>query len=110
MQSRASTTSRGFGRRPRSSCSLCRPCGSDGQREVRFTGKTGLCEHAFVTSQGHAYSRSRRALLTKNLRLIDAAARELGRVGLEDALRILVVLPRSAMTDSSARRPGSLHG
>jgi hypothetical protein len=30
-----------------------------------------------VTSQGHAYSRFRRALLTKNVTLIDAAAREL---------------------------------
>jgi hypothetical protein len=46
----------------------------------------------FVTSQGHPYSRFRRALLTKNVRLIDAAARDLQHVGLEDALRILVVL------------------
>jgi hypothetical protein len=46
----------------------------------------------FVTSQGHAYSRFRRALLTKNVRLIDAAARELAQISLEDALRILVVL------------------
>jgi hypothetical protein len=46
----------------------------------------------FVTSQGSAYSRFRRALLTKNVDLIDAAARELPQVGLEDALRVLVVL------------------
>ena len=46
----------------------------------------------FVTSQGHAYSRFRRALLTKNVRLIDAAARELAQISLDDALRILVVL------------------
>jgi hypothetical protein len=45
-----------------------------------------------VTSQGHAHSRFRRALLTKNVTLIDAAARELGHVALDDALRILVVL------------------
>jgi hypothetical protein len=50
------------------------------------------CEHLFVTSQGHAYNRFRRALLTKNVRLIDAAARALEHVGLEDALRILLVL------------------
>jgi hypothetical protein len=50
------------------------------------------CEHAFVTSQGHPYARFRRALLTKNVRLIDAAARELSEISLEDALRILVVL------------------
>ncbi len=46
----------------------------------------------FVTSQGHAHNRFRRALLTKNVTLIDAAARELGHVALDDALRILVVL------------------
>jgi hypothetical protein len=34
---------------------------------------------------------SRRALLTKNVTLIDAAARELRHVALDDALRILVV-------------------
>jgi hypothetical protein len=45
-----------------------------------------------VTSQGHAYIRFQRALLTKNVRLVDAAARELQHVGLEDALRILIVL------------------
>jgi len=45
-----------------------------------------------VTSQGSAYSRFRRALLTKNVGLIDAAARELPQIGLEDALRVLVVL------------------
>jgi hypothetical protein len=46
----------------------------------------------FVTSQGHAYSRFRRALLTKNVTLIDAAVRELQQIALDDALRILVVL------------------
>jgi hypothetical protein len=45
-----------------------------------------------MTSQGSAYSRFRRALLTKNPALIDAAARELPHVGLTDALHILVVL------------------
>jgi hypothetical protein len=46
----------------------------------------------FVTSQGSAHARFRRALLTQNVALIDAAARELPRVALEDALRVLVVL------------------
>ena len=50
------------------------------------------CEHAFVTSQGHAHARFRRALLTKNLSLIEAASRELQHVGLDDALRVLAVL------------------
>jgi hypothetical protein len=45
-----------------------------------------------MTSDGHAHSRFRRALLTKNVNLVDAAARELRHVGLDDALRILVVL------------------
>jgi hypothetical protein len=45
-----------------------------------------------MTSGGHAHSRFRRALLTKNLTLIDAAAAELGHIGLEDALRMLVVM------------------
>jgi hypothetical protein len=46
----------------------------------------------FVTSQGHAHARFRRALLTKNLHLIDAAARELPHPALDDALRILCVM------------------
>ena len=45
-----------------------------------------------MTSQGHAHSRFRCALLTKNVTLIDAAARELQHVALDDALRILVVI------------------
>jgi hypothetical protein len=46
----------------------------------------------FVTSQGHAHARFRRALLTRNIGLIDAAAAELPQIALDDALRILVVL------------------
>ena len=42
-------------------------------------------------SHGHAHARFRRALLTKNLKLIEAASRELQHVGLDDALRVLVV-------------------
>jgi hypothetical protein len=54
----------------------------------------------FVTSQGHAYARFRRALLTKNVRLIDAAARELTQVSLEDALRASWSSPRRARVTS----------
>jgi hypothetical protein len=46
----------------------------------------------FVTSSGNPHARFRRALLTKNMILIDAAAAELGQVSLEDALRILIVM------------------
>jgi hypothetical protein len=45
-----------------------------------------------VASRGSPHARFRRALLTKNVRLIDAAAAELQHVALDDALRILVVL------------------
>jgi hypothetical protein len=45
-----------------------------------------------MTAQGSPHARFRRALLTKNMTIIDAAAAELGRLGLEDALRMLVVM------------------
>jgi hypothetical protein len=41
---------------------------------------------------GSAHARFRRALLTGNVAIVDAAARELPQVSLADALRILVVL------------------
>jgi len=43
----------------------------------------------FVTSDGHPYSRFRRALVTKNLAIIQAAAAELPTLALDDALEIL---------------------
>jgi hypothetical protein len=46
----------------------------------------------FVTSDGSPYSRFRRALETRNELLVIAAAKELPQVGLEDALRICLVL------------------
>jgi hypothetical protein len=49
----------------------------------------------FVTSQGRAYSRFQRALATGNLQVIEAAARELPRIGLDDALLILSLLADS---------------
>lgn len=63
-------------------------------------------EHVFVTSAGHAHTRFRRALLTKNLTLIEAAAAELGHVGLDDALRMLVVMAeqRDARFERAAAR------
>jgi hypothetical protein len=47
-----------------------------------------------VTSQGSAYARLRRAILTGNLTLIDAAARDVQSVPLKDALAIVVLLAR----------------
>jgi hypothetical protein len=62
------------------------------RREARrLSVLVSSCEHAFVTSDGHAHARFRRALLTKNVILVDAAARELHHGGLDDALRVLVV-------------------
>lgn len=46
----------------------------------------------FVTSDGNPYGRFRRALETGNAALVTAAALELPRVGLDDALRICLVL------------------
>lgn len=45
-----------------------------------------------MTSDGSPYSRFRRALGTGNQALVVAAARELPRIGLDDALRICLVL------------------
>jgi len=41
---------------------------------------------------GSAHARFRRALLTGNVTIIDAAVRELPTISLDDALRVLVVL------------------
>jgi hypothetical protein len=46
----------------------------------------------FVTNQGSAYTRFRRALEIGNEQLVLAAAYELPRVGLDDALRICLVI------------------
>jgi hypothetical protein len=45
-----------------------------------------------VTSQGSPYTRFERALRTRNPTLVRAAGAELPRVGLEDALRICLIL------------------
>jgi hypothetical protein len=46
----------------------------------------------FVTSDGNPYARFRRALETGNEMLVTAAARELPKIALDDALRICLVL------------------
>ncbi|MDQ6746186.1 MAG: hypothetical protein M3Z27_09280 [Actinomycetota bacterium] len=45
-----------------------------------------------MASDGNPYSRFRRALATGNEALVTAAALELPRIGLDDALRICLVL------------------
>jgi hypothetical protein len=46
----------------------------------------------FVTSEGSAYGRLRRALDTGNARIALAAAADLGHVGLADALELVLLL------------------
>ena len=46
----------------------------------------------FVTSDGSAYARFRRALATGNETLVLAAARELPKIALADALHVCLVL------------------
>ena len=68
---------------------------------VRFTDQAGSSnggcarggrrQQPVCHSHGRTYSRFRRALLSKNVTLINAAARELQHVGREDTPRILVV-------------------
>lgn len=72
---------------------MCPPC-----RRSRSPNllRPSRCEHAFVTSLGSAYSRFQRALLTGNLQLVEAAGRELPRIGLADALTILSLLADQA--------------
>lgn len=60
----------------------------------------------FVTSQGHAYARFRRALQTGNLQLVEAAAADLPGIRLDDALAILSLLAerRDGRFDRAAAR------
>ena len=50
------------------------------------------CGHPFVSSQGSAYSRFRRALDGGNATIALAAAADLQHVGLADALELLLLL------------------
>jgi hypothetical protein len=56
-------------------------------------GNPGLpCEHLFVTTQGSAYSRLRRALDTRNATIALAAAADLDHVGLSEALELCLLI------------------
>lgn len=58
----------------------------------RYGGFAPLCEHTFVTSDGHGYARFRRALERKNVASAWAAATELAHVSLPDALALCLLL------------------
>ncbi|MGH3061462.1 MAG: hypothetical protein ACRDNA_08640, partial [Gaiellaceae bacterium] len=51
-----------------------------------------VCEHVFVTLQGSAYGRLRRAFDTGNPTIALAAAAELDFVSLSDALELVLLL------------------
>lgn len=51
-----------------------------------------VCEHAFVSIKGGSYARFRRAVESGNLTLVRAAAAELPRINLDDALRVCLLL------------------
>ena len=59
-----------------------------------------------MTSEGHPTARFQRALTTGNLLIVEAAARELPRIGLDDALSILALLAadHDARFDRAAAR------
>ena len=66
-----------------------------------------MCEHAFVSIKGGSYQRFRRALEVGSPTLVRAAAAELPRIGLEDALAICLVLldaDRERFPAAAARR------
>src|SRR5262245_49794685 len=67
------------------------------------------CEHVFVTSQGSPSARFQRALATGNPTIATAAAAELGRVPLEDALA-LVLIYRDAADRRFERAAVRWHG
>lgn len=60
----------------------------------------------FVTSEGHPYAIFRRAIQSRNLIRAEAAARELGRLRLDDALELLLLIGEKAPAryDRAARR------
>ena len=51
-----------------------------------------MCEHLFVTSQGHRYAQFQCALRSGNVHLALAGAAELRRIGLADALSLVLLI------------------
>jgi hypothetical protein len=61
--------------------------------EIRVNTKNrSACEHSFVTSQGSAFMRFRRALDRQNVTEALSAASELQHVGLAEALELCLLL------------------
>lgn len=68
-----------------------------------------MCEHTFVTSQGSPHSRFKRALATGNPTIATAAAAELPRLSLADALGLCLVY-READPERFERAAVRWHG
>jgi hypothetical protein len=72
------------------------------------SGTGGIVRTAFVTSQGHTHARFPRALLTNEPEADRAVSRELQHVGLDDALRVLVVFAeRRPSSSATSERPSN---
>jgi hypothetical protein len=78
------------GRMAHNSSRPVRSCG--GAAEHPSPIAISICEHLFVPTKGGSYTRFRRALESGNLTLVRAAAAELPRVNLDDALRVCLLL------------------
>jgi integrase len=61
------------------------------RRALQVTALQLPCEHAFVTSQGHAYAQFKRALRGGHLMMAWGLAAELPQVSLADALELLLL-------------------
>jgi hypothetical protein len=74
----------------------------------RVATQTREGEHTFVTTQGSAYARFRRALNRGNVTDALSAAAELEHVGLIDALELVLLLAREG--DERRFRRGAVRG
>jgi hypothetical protein len=73
------------------------------RRSSEPLGFLTVCEHVFVTAQGSAYARLRRAIERRNTLVAWATAAELARVELGDALALVLL---ALDTDAPAFREG----
>jgi hypothetical protein len=81
-----------------------------GLRYVRRDYRFRCCEHTFVTSQGSAFMRFRRALDRGNATEALLAAGELQFVGLAEALELCPLIRPGALPTSSAAGTGASVG
>ena len=78
------------------------------RRRRRDAARTRACEHPFVTAQGSAATRFRRATEIKSVLNAELAAREMGHLGLEDALSLCSCMrPRMTRGSTARLRGGS---